>query len=85
MPVSGVLLSCDPARLDEVRRSVDGRPLSEIREVHESALIVVTDTQTLRDDRAEVEALSALDGVIATHVVFSNIEDLAELALEPEE
>ena len=78
MPISGVLLNCRPEHIDDVRRSVETRLLSEIRDVHDGVLIVVTDTTTLKEDRAEVEALSALDGVIAAHVVFSNIEDIAE-------
>jgi nitrate reductase NapAB chaperone NapD len=80
MPISGVLLNCQPEHIDDVRRSVETRSQSEIREVHDGALIVVTDTTTLKEDRAEVEALSTLDGVIAAHVVFSNIEDISETA-----
>ena len=80
MPISGVLLTCRPERVDEVRRSVVARPSSEVREARDAALVVVTDTTTVRQDRAEVEALSTLDGVIAAHVVFSNIEDVAEAA-----
>ncbi len=76
MPVSGVLLQCDPARLDAVGTAVAARSASEIRDRHQSALVVVTDTVTLDADRAEVEALTALDGVLAAHVVFSSIEDL---------
>lgn len=78
MPISGVLLSCEPGRLDEVRAAVAGRALSEPRELRGDALVVVTDTSTLDEDRAEVEALTHLDGVVAAHVVFSNVEDLAE-------
>lgn len=76
MPISGVLLQCDPARLDAVGTAVAARSASEVRDRRENALIVVTDTATLDADRAEVEALTALDGVLAAHVVFSNIEDL---------
>ena len=78
MPISGVLLTCDPERLAEVSESVKGRSQSEVREVRGGTLIVVTDTETMRDDRREVEALEAIEGVVAAHVVFSNVEDLAE-------
>lgn len=80
MPISGVLLTCDSDRVEAVRQAVDERPLSEIREVRENNLIVVTDTPTMRADRREVEELEAVAGVIAAHVVFSSVEDLAEKA-----
>jgi nitrate reductase NapAB chaperone NapD len=78
MPISGLLLTCEPERVAEVSESVNGRARSEVREVRDSTLVVVTDTETMRDDRREVESLEAIDGVIAAHVVFSNVEDLAE-------
>ncbi len=80
MPISGVLLTCEAGRADEVRRLVDERSRSEVRSIDDAALVVVTDTTTLDEDRAEVEALGRLDGVAATNVVFSNIEDIAEAA-----
>lgn len=76
MPISGVLLQCDPERLEAVGASVGSRAASEVRDRRNNALVVVTDTRTLDEDRAEVAALTALDGVLAAHVVFSNIEDL---------
>ena len=75
MPISGVLLQCDPERLEAVRDTIGLRPAAEVRERLENALVVVTDTGNLDHDRAEVDALSGLEGVLAAHVVFSNIED----------
>ena len=80
MPISRLLLTCEPGRLDEVRRQVVARPHSEARESGGNALIVVTETATLDEDRAEVEALGKVGGVVAVHVVFTNIEDLAAAA-----
>lgn len=79
MPISGVLLTCEPERLAEVSESVKARVRSEVREVRGDTLIVVTDTESMRADRLEVEALEAIEGVIAAHVVFSSVEDLAEI------
>ena len=67
---------------DEVRSAVAKRTRSQPHETRGDAVVVVTDTLTLDDDRAEVEALSRLDGVVAAHVVFSNIEDLDEKPTE---
>jgi nitrate reductase NapAB chaperone NapD len=82
MPISGVLLTCEPEHVTEVREVVNGRARTEVREVRDNTLIVVTDTETMREDRREVESLEAIEGVIAAHVVFSNVEDLAESAVE---
>lgn len=76
MPISGVLLQCDPERLELAAAAVEARPAAELRERRDNALVVVTDTATLDEDRAEVDALTKLEGVLAAHVVFSNIEDL---------
>jgi len=78
VPISGVLLTCRPELLAGVSKSVHARPWSEVREARGNTLIVVTDTKSLQDDRREVEALEAMEGVVAAHVVFSNVEDLAE-------
>ena len=80
MPISGLLLTCEPERVAEVSESVNKRASAEVREVRDSTLIVVTETETMRDDRREVESLEAIAGVIAAHVVFSNVEDLADNA-----
>ena len=77
MPISGVVLNCAPDRVDAVRVAVEARPCSEVRERLDSVLVVVTDTATLADDRAEVDALMGIDGVVTSNVVFSNIEDAA--------
>lgn len=69
-------MQCDVHLLDAVRASVSARRGAELREQLDNAFIVVTDTSSLDEDRAEVEALSTLEGVLAAHVVFSNIEDL---------
>ncbi len=81
MPISGIVLSCLPDRLDQVSRSIESRASSEVRERRDDMLVVVTDTPSLEADRDEVDALLRLDGVAASHVVFSNIEDAKEVSL----
>lgn len=76
MPISGLLLECSPEGVEAAAAAIAARAGCELRGRRANALIVVTDTPTLDEDRAEVEALSLLDGVLAARVVFSNIEDL---------
>jgi nitrate reductase NapAB chaperone NapD len=78
MPISGVVLTCHPQQLDAVVREVSSRPGAEVRAVEDGHLVVVTDTDSLRADHDEVQALESLPGVAAAHVVFCNVEDLAE-------
>ena len=80
MPVSGVLLTCGENAVAAVRQAVFARPRLEVRDGAGPMLVVVTDTATLDDDRAEVNWLATLPGVLSTFVAFSNVEDLAETA-----
>jgi len=77
MPVSGLVLMCEEAAVDAVRRRVAGRPEAEVRGRQGNHLIVVTDTATLEEDRACVDWLAALPGVLSAWVTFTNIEDVA--------
>ena len=78
-------MSCAPGRLEDVSGAVADGVCSEVRERLDNILVVVTDTATLDEDRAEVERLMAIDGVAASHVVFSNIEDVGAALAKQEE
>jgi nitrate reductase NapAB chaperone NapD len=80
MPVSGVLLTCKEEALEKVRESISARPQVEVREGEGSMLVVVTDTETMAQDRELVKWLAKLPGVLTAFVAFSNIEDVAENA-----
>ena len=80
MPVSGVLLTCRENAVEAVRKAVFARPRLEVRDGAGPMLVVVTDTVSMDDDRAEVDWLATLPGVLSTFVAFSNVEDLAETA-----
>ena len=75
MPISGILLACEPGRIEELHQQVDDREQSEVRQELSEALVVVTDTRSTAIDRQEVEQLRTLPGVLSAHVVFSNVED----------
>ena len=78
MPISGVVLTCHPEQAETVAAAVAARACAEVRAVEDGHLVVVTDTDSLQADRDEVQALESLPGVAAAHVVFCNVEDLAE-------
>lgn len=78
MPISGILLSCQREKIHIIEDAIRSRPHSEVRSVHGGAVAVVTDTESLEEDRQEVEALGALPGVLLSNIVFTNLEDVAE-------
>jgi nitrate reductase NapAB chaperone NapD len=78
MPVSGVIVICEESTVEEVHNRIDSHPRLEVREAGGVSLIVVTDTATVKEDRADVDWISKLPGVLSTYVAFTNTEDVAE-------
>ncbi len=78
MPISGVIVTYKDGATDAVRRAIEARPGVELRESRGTALVVVTDTATLEEDREQVRWLDGLPGVLSVFVAFTNVEDLAE-------
>lgn len=78
MPISGVIVTCEDGATEAVRRAIEARPRVELCESRETALVVVTDTATLEEDREELRWLEGLPGVLSAFVTFTNVEDLAE-------
>jgi nitrate reductase NapAB chaperone NapD len=76
MPISAVLLSCRREKIPSIEEAIRRRPCSDVRSSYGGTLVVVTDTESLEEDRNEVEALANLPGVLMGHVVFSNVEDM---------
>ncbi len=77
MPISGVLLTCNRHQVHQVADAIEQRPFSEVRSAQGDVLVVVTDTPMVDADREEINALGELPGVLLTHVVFTNLEDIA--------
>jgi nitrate reductase NapAB chaperone NapD len=78
MPISGVIVVCEEASREAVRHQVDAHPRLDVSESTGPALIAITDTESVEQDRADVEWLGTLEGVLSTHVAFTNIEDVGE-------
>jgi len=78
MPITSVVVECQQDQTHEVRRQVDNLPNTEITKIEGDLLVVVTDTDSQKQDHALVRALADLTGVISAVPVFTNCEDLAE-------
>jgi len=62
MPISGVLVTCKENCLEDVHQAIGDHPRLEIGDQSGCMLVVVTDTETLADDRAEIDWLASLYG-----------------------
>lgn len=78
MPISGVLVTCKVDAVNDVRLAIAARPQLEVRDEAGRMLVVITDTATLEEDKAELNWLSALPGVVSALITYTNSEDLAE-------
>lgn len=85
MPISGVLVTCKENCLEDVHQAIGDHPRLEIGDQSGCMLVVVTDTETLADDRAEIDWLASLPGVSSVLVAYTNLEDLADAASTPGE
>lgn len=78
MPISGIVVSCEPERLETL-----GRIVSELDgiEVHgtlpDGKIIAVIEAETVQDEVDLVAKLHDLEGVVAVRMAYHNFEDVA--------
>lgn len=77
MPVSGVIVTCESGSRERVQDRIDSHPRLEVRDAEGENLIVVTDTASVKQDRAAVEWIGKVPGVVSAYVAFTNMEDVA--------
>ena len=74
MPISSLIVEFVPEYSEEVAAEIAGLNGAEITERGSHALIVVTDTASIEEDRNLTGKLE-IPHVIAANVVFTNMED----------
>ncbi len=67
---------CEPEAVEAVRQQIAAHPRLELRDETEAGLIVVTDTDSVEQDRQDVDWLGAVEGVTNAYVTFSSMEDV---------
>ena len=67
---------CEQEAVEAVREQIASHPRLELRDESEAGLIVVTDTESVEQDRQDVDWLSSLEGVLNAYVTFSSMEDI---------
>lgn len=81
MPVSGVVIRCNPERTEELERSLPLQGLLEISHVlDDGSLIAVIAATTVDEEVATVKNIMEVDGVLDVRVVYHNFEDLVDPA-----
>ena len=82
MPVSGVVISCQPGRTDGVVTVIQSIGQVEIHHRLENGkLVAVLETAAVEDEVAIVTEIMQVDGVIDVRLAYHNFEDLQELQL----
>lgn len=75
MPITSLVLECRPSQLEALVAQIERFPCASVAHRHQHALVVVTDTLTQLEDRALVNALAGLEGVLVATPVFTAAED----------
>lgn len=79
MPVSGVVIRCNPEWTDELAKELRRSGAVEISQIlDDGTVIAVIDTSTVEAEVSEVKRLMALDGVLDVMVAYHNFEDLTD-------
>jgi hypothetical protein len=68
-----------------VLRAIEAHPRLEVGNQIPAGLVVVTDTDSVDQDRADVDWLNELAGVTSACVTFSSVEDVAESSVQNKE
>jgi nitrate reductase NapD len=77
MPVSGIVIRCQPDQSSELAQSLHLPGAVEIRHVLEDGtLVAVIESDSVAAEVALVKQLIAADGVLDVSIAYHNFEDL---------
>lgn len=78
MPVSGIVISCEPEKLKLLEEGVNMLHSIEIHgTLPEGKIIAVIETESVQEEVDLVSKLHELDGVVAVRMAYHNFEDVA--------
>lgn len=79
MPVSSLVVRVEPARRDAVEKALTALPMAEIVPTPAGdTLVVVLDTQTLREEEELFQQVGNLPGVRQVSLSYHNFEDVTD-------
>jgi nitrate reductase NapD len=78
MPISSLLVRTLKERTQSVAKKINEIDGLEVTDIVEDQVVVVSDTQTAKQDKKLHEAVEAVPGVLAVTLVYHNYEDLEE-------
>jgi nitrate reductase NapD len=78
MPISGIVIKCQPGRATELATTLHRPGAVEIHQVVDpSTLVAVIEALTVSDEVDLTKDLLAVDGVITVQLAYHNFEDVA--------
>ena len=79
MPVSGVVITCSPDRVQGLAESLAQPGTVEIHgTLPEGKLVAVIESDSVAGEVEVVQRLMSTDGVVDVQLVYHNFEDLAQ-------
>lgn len=76
MPISGIIIKCQPGRAEGLAESLHRPGSVEIHHVVDlSTLVAVIEAPSVAEEVAVTSELMAVDGVVAVQLAYHNFED----------
>ena len=77
MPISGVVIKCQPGRAQELAATLQRPGALEIHQVVDPAtLVAVIEAQSVADEVELTRELMTVDGVVTVQLAYHNFEDV---------
>lgn len=77
MPISGVVIRCQPGRAPELATTLNNVAGVDIhRIVDESTMVAVIEAESVAGEVDLTRDMMAVDGVVSVHLAYHNFEDL---------
>ena len=79
MPVSGIVLTCVPAKVSDIALQLVALASVEVHGVlPDGRIVAVIDAETVDDEVVLVTKLQEIENVISVQIAYHNFEDLGE-------
>jgi nitrate reductase NapD len=81
MPISGIVIKCNPAKMDELAKSLAENGMIEVHgSLPDGKIVAVIEATSVEDEVQMISNLLAIDGIIDVQMAYHNFED--ELPME---
>lgn len=78
MPISSLIIRTDPQKVQMVTDYIRTFKEATVAQVHDENIVVITETQSQKEDKCLWESLEKYPGVIQCDLIYHNFEDEEE-------